>query len=92
MIYMLLPARSAGHDSRMPMAGTGSGPTTANPALALVLALFMLGYIIWTADRLTSQRRTPSAVTGREAPASRAAAFAKIAMSLAMGYMLVMTL
>jgi hypothetical protein len=92
MIYMLLPARSAGYGSRMAMGGMATGPTTANPALALVLALFMLGFIIWTADRFTSQRRTPSAAAGREAPASRTAAFSKIAMSLAMGYMLVMTL
>ena len=93
-----------------------------NPALALVLALFMLGYILWTTDRLASlsrargrraqeagprprpppPHRQPSAGSARPrlgAPragpagspslAPRLAAGYKIAMSIAMGYMLV---
>jgi hypothetical protein len=99
MIYMLMPAGVGSHASGMSMPGmTGAEP--ANPALAFVLALFMLGSVVWTADRLTSQSRPQaSAAAGPEragavgrAPsavlAPRAAACSKIAMSLAMGYML----
>jgi hypothetical protein len=55
-------------DSRAAAAG--------NPALTLVLALFMLGYILWTIDRLASPSgaRTTApahgAAVGRPAPAA----------------------
>jgi hypothetical protein len=109
MVYMLLPAAGT-HESAMAMRGmTGGAALAANPAVALVLALFMLGYIVWTADRLTSRSRARTApasirpargagpgghqVSGvaraaGAALAPRAAAFSRIAMSLAMGYML----
>ncbi len=71
-----------------------SAPTGANPALALVLALFMAGYIVWTADRLASQSRVRTAGAGERAAATAlppwAAACSKIAMSLAMGCLLLM--
>jgi Domain of unknown function (DUF5134) len=73
MIYMLLPAggpRPPGSASAMAMPGM-SGPSGAGasfPVLALVLAMFMLGYIFWTADRLTSLSRS------RVTPAARGAA------------------
>jgi hypothetical protein len=86
MIYMLGPARGGGQMTAM--AGMTSAAPTANPALALLLALFMLGYIVWTADRLTSQHRPRSVTDSGEALAPRAAACSRIAMSLAMGYML----
>jgi hypothetical protein len=128
MLYMLLPAGPAGHGpaAGMPgMSGMG-GALTGNPALALVLALFMAGYILWTTDRLADMSRATAAAaargtardqppvgTGRPAAASgrltrgqadtaycvpvgmpalapRLAACYKIAMSIAMGYMLVM--
>jgi Domain of unknown function (DUF5134) len=54
MIYMLMPAGGY-HAPAMAMAGMASGAPTANPAVALVLALFLLGYVVWTADRLTRQ-------------------------------------
>jgi hypothetical protein len=92
MLYMLAPARATGHAPRMAMAGMISAAPTANPALAVLLTLFMLGYIVWTADRLTSQSRPRSARADSAAPAPRTAAWSKIAMSLAMGYMLLMTL
>jgi hypothetical protein len=101
MLYMLLPARAA---MTMPrMAGSG---TPVNPALTLVLALFMLGYLVWTADQLASLSRARTARAGGRpavaefaqedqqrpdmaAPlAPRFAACYKIAMSVAMGYML----
>ena len=54
MLYMLAPARSAGQALSMAMPGM-SGPTAgSNPAIALVLALFMLSYVLWTIDRLAS--------------------------------------
>jgi hypothetical protein len=62
MLYMLLPV----HDSPpahggagMPMArmSVSAGPAGRFPALAAVLALFMLGYIVWTTDRLAALAR-----------------------------------
>jgi hypothetical protein len=112
MLYMLLPSTRAGRGPAMAMPGM-SGPSDAgNPALALVLALFMVGYILWTTDQLASLSRARDARPGREpaagaprapGPASAAragsasrptlaprfAACYKIAMSVAMGYMLV---
>jgi len=110
MVYMLMPARSPGHGPAMAMPGMSGAAAGANPAVALVLALFMVGYIVWTADRMTRQSRPPApvglsqhggpAADGRESrdaaaggsatasPANRATACARIAMGLAMGYML----
>jgi hypothetical protein len=92
MLYMLLPATPAGRGPVMAMPGM-SGPAGAgNPALALVLALFMVGYILWTTDQLASLSRARAARAGsasRRSLAPRFAACYKIAMSVAMGYMLV---
>ena len=61
MIYMLLPA-SHGPGTAMPGM---TGPASAgNPAIALVLALFMLGYLLWTTDRLASMSRATTAADG----------------------------
>ncbi len=54
MIYMLLPARQATHAA---MPGMNDTNALANPALGLILALFMLGYILWAADQLASWSR-----------------------------------
>jgi hypothetical protein len=54
MIYMLLPARTA---SPAAMPGMNGTPALANPALGLILALFMVGYILWTTDQLASRSR-----------------------------------
>jgi hypothetical protein len=59
MMYMLVPGRSAGHGPAMAMPGM-TGLPTANPAVALLLALFMLGYIVWTADEVTSRAKAPT--------------------------------
>jgi hypothetical protein len=90
MLYMLRPARSA-----MAMPGMGGSGASANPALTLVLALFMLGYIVWTVDQLAIQSRARTQTTADQrgdvstvALAPRFAACDKIAMSVAMGYML----
>jgi hypothetical protein len=84
MVYMFVQARGGGsHGGAMAMPGmTGAG---ANPAVVLVLALFLLGYIVWTADRLASQRRRRPVGPALAPPE---AVCSKIAMSLAMGYML----
>ena len=54
MIYMLLPGRNATHAAMPGMSDTNA---LANPALGLILALFMLGYILWAADQLASRSR-----------------------------------
>jgi Domain of unknown function (DUF5134) len=87
MVYMLWPTRPVAHSPAMAMAGMSGH--ASNPALALVLALFMAGYILWTTDQLASASRirTTGAMTS-PALVSRLAACSKIVMSAAMGYML----
>jgi hypothetical protein len=133
MVYMLLPAatpRPARAGPGIAMPGMSAGPTADFPALAVVLALFMAGYIIWTTDRLATLARaktttaaspgltrdhppagTAAAAPGRLGPAApsgtgtrhsnpagqtmlapKLAACCKIAMSIAMGYMLILML
>jgi hypothetical protein len=72
MLYMLFPlygSRPAQGRTGMAMAAMSSsaGPAGSFPALAAVLALFMVGYIVWTTDRLTALARasTTAARTGR---------------------------
>jgi Domain of unknown function (DUF5134) len=65
MVYMLLPAgsRPSGRAPGMAMPGMTGGGAAGNPALTLVLALFMLGYILWTIDRLAALSRAAAAAT-----------------------------
>ena len=65
MIYMLLPVGSwpSSHSPAMVMPGMSQGTTTGNPALTLVLALFMLGYLLWAVDRLARLSRAPTPAT-----------------------------
>lgn len=65
MIYMLVPTSASSHTSAMAMPGMAGPASAANPAFAFILALFMLGSIVWTADRLTSQSRARAAATSR---------------------------
>jgi cytochrome b561 len=53
MVYMLAAVTSAAKAGGSGMAGMAGGAAHF-PTLALVLALALLGYVIWTADRLTS--------------------------------------
>jgi hypothetical protein len=112
MLYMLLAvpgSRLAGPAPGMSMPGMGgSAGAWKLPALAVVLALFMVGYVVWAADQITSPagRRTAGVAPGAaSAPGSgnddraggpvlapRLAAFSKISMSMTMGYMLVLML
>jgi hypothetical protein len=102
MVYMLVPVGSwpSGRGEQMPMGGMSPSATAGNPALTLILALFMLGYALWAADRLTSRTWTRDAAfaassAGTVTPAYRPAALAPrlaacytIAMASTMGYML----
>jgi hypothetical protein len=67
MVYMLLPVGSwpSGHGPAMTMPGMTQGTTVGNPALTLVLALFMLGYVLWAIDRLAHLSRTTAPATAR---------------------------
>jgi Domain of unknown function (DUF5134) len=140
MLYMFLALRGtrpAGPGTAMPgMAAGPAGAAGTFPALAVLLALFMVGYVLWTTDQLTSPARATaaaapggaarypmthpgpssglSAARTQDAPAGpgaasaprgrpgdppgppmlapRLAACSRIAMSIAMGYMLVLML
>jgi hypothetical protein len=87
MLYMLLPAHGPlPTHGRAGMAAAGMGPSTGPagsfPVLAVVLAMLMLGYIVWTTDRLASLARARTATEGPgrnrgrrspDAPGARAA-------------------
>jgi hypothetical protein len=84
MVYMLLAVTAAPKEiGSMAMGGSRF------PLIALVLALAMIGCVVWQAERL-SARMTPA--TGGQAArlSPRLAACCQIAMSLTMGYMLIM--
>jgi len=63
MLYMLLALPAVQRTPGMTMPGMGSSPSAsaAFPALALVLALFMLGYLLWTTDRIATRARAKKA-------------------------------
>ena len=106
MVYMLAPVGSwpAGRGPGTAMPGMTLAGTAGNPALTLVLALFMLGYALHATDQLAALSRTRNAAAGlavaapapaataaipRAVLAPRLAACYKIAMAVTMGYMLV---
>jgi hypothetical protein len=96
MLYMFgaVPgSRPAGSAAGMSMPGM-SGPAGAawNLPLATVLALFMVGYVVWSADQLTALARDGGTGAARRMLAPRLATCSKIAMSSAMGYMLMLTI
>jgi hypothetical protein len=74
MIYMLalLPGSWPAWSGRaMAMPGMGGGHAAAGgslSALAVILALFMIGYVLWTADQLTALVRAPAVATSRAVP------------------------
>ena len=58
MIYMLIPAR--GHvAARMAMPGM-AWSSLANPVVTLLFAVFLAGYVLWTADQLTARVPAPA--------------------------------
>ncbi len=134
MVFMLaaLPGSwPGGPGQAMPMSGMGGSAAAGGGslwALAVILALFMIGYVLWTADQLTALVRAPAAApsgpvrdqagiragaggpggagtkdaaatavlqrlshhAGTMTLAPRLAACYKIAMGIAMGYMLIL--
>jgi hypothetical protein len=63
MLYMLLAVPAGPRAPGMAMPGMAAPGTAAGfPALALVLALFMLGYLLWTTDRLATWARASTAL------------------------------
>jgi len=67
MVYMLLPIGSwrPGRRPGMAMPAMSQGATMGNPAITLILALFMLGYVLWALDRLAGLSRVTTAATAR---------------------------
>lgn len=79
MLYMLLPVHAplpARGGTGMAMAGMSpaAGPAGSFPALAVVLALFMLGCIVWTTDRLATLARAGTIPPDRDRNPQPAAA------------------
>lgn len=75
MLYMLLSVRSAQHQAgaMMPGMSTSAGGSAGFPALPIVLALFMLGYLMWSTDQLASlARATPRSAVPARSPQQRA--------------------
>lgn len=66
MVYMLATVTRPGQPSGAGLAGT-AGPSVHFPLLALILAQFMVGYVMWTADRLPALARVRA---WRPAPAA----------------------
>jgi hypothetical protein len=123
MTYMFWAAGTPPARPGEAMPGMTGTPTGANLALTVVLAVFMLGHIVWTADLMAARSPAKSAsparpdtvdrpdvplttrasaprvtdavpiarnlAANRPALAPRLAACYKIAMSIAMGYMLI---
>lgn len=108
MIYMFVLARASGSAAGMPMGGPGgtgltrAGTGTGVPALALLLAVVLLGYTVWTTDTFKSLARVAGSQPGAggqvpwlgsgasAAPMSaRLSACCDIVMGVTMGYMLI---
>jgi hypothetical protein len=103
MILMLaLPAAAATAATSMSaMTGPLAGPAARFAPLTLLLALFMVGYVMWLANNLSAPTPAPAtatttgtatAATATAYLAPRCAACCKIAMAVTMGYMLVVML
>jgi Domain of unknown function (DUF5134) len=94
MLYMIFALPGGLRTPGMAMPGMAAGPGAAAnfPVLALVLALFMLGYLFWTTDRLATRVRAaaaPRLPSGHPLLAVRYLECSKIVMCIAMGYMLI---
>jgi Domain of unknown function (DUF5134) len=95
MLYMLLALPAGPRPPGMAMPGMAApGAAPGLPVLALVLALFMLGYLLWTTDRLAARARTAGAPSshppaGYPLLAAPLTEGSKMVMSIAMGYMLI---
>jgi hypothetical protein len=108
MVYMfLLLPTSASAAAAVRGAAAGMNAMTISPNgsrfsfLPLLLALFLIGYVVWLGDRLTGPAPAPASgarggVAGYgQSPrklAPRCAVLCKMAMGITMGYMLVLML
>jgi len=106
MLYMfgVLPAPLPGRGAAVGMAGmTPPAAESRFSFLALIMALFMVGYVVRVADGLTlpapalavssAGQRTPASHGGYHPDlAPRCAALCKIAMGITMSYMLILLL
>ncbi len=96
-MFVVLPPSLASRGAAADMAAM-SAPASRLSFLALLMALFMFGYVIRVADRLTA--RSPALVIPsasgtrpvRHYLAPRCAALCKIAMGLTMAYLLILML
>src|ERR1017187_8012368 len=86
MVYMLAAVSSYGYVSGPGMVRAGSAGSTAHlRPIALLLALFMIGYVMWVADRLPALVPVrawiapPDLAPGMRAPAEFVAPFPQIA-------------
>jgi hypothetical protein len=73
----------------MAMPGMSHGATAGNPALALVLVLFMLGYVQWTVDWLAAGHGSRLCQCLPQ-PSVRQPGLPALARQLAAGYKVVM--
>ena len=85
MLYMFLAVsatRSGGAGGGMTGMGAASGSAARFPAVGLALALFMIGYVVWTADRITPLTAAgpgiAAAVSAGSATQEPAAGFAEL--------------
>jgi uncharacterized protein DUF5134 len=96
MVYMLTaaPAQRPGsaNGAAMPAMGATGGPGAARfPELAVIFAVFLVGYVAWLGDRIPAARSCARQAGGGRWPAlaPRAAAWYKLIMGITMGYLLI---
>ena len=65
MLFMLWPAGASGRGAGMAGMTGHSGVIAGNPAVALILAACMLGYIVWVIDQILTRTR-PSPAGGHQ--------------------------
>ena len=70
MVYMLLAAGAVTSATDPGMAMGGPPAAGRFPLLALVLAVFMVGYVMWQADRLPALARAGTGHPGSRVPAT----------------------
>jgi len=68
MLYMFLAMPASGHAGHVPVPMPGMTSASGTfPAVAMVFALFMLGHVVWSADRLAAATRARTAAAARSA-------------------------
>jgi hypothetical protein len=85
MLYMLVAAGTAGAGVPTMADGGPSANAAHSPGLALPLALAMLGYVIWTTDRLTALPRVAALAAWMPAPSPGSSTGSGLPASFATG-------